>query len=352
MNTLLQNLLNGTAMVLRAQPNEGSGAGDAGSAGDDDVGGDTGGGAAAGGAGDAGDSGGDAGAGDGDKGGEGDGKGDKGGETNGADTTKEFPEEWRQRLAGEDKSDLKSLNRYNNPEEMWKAFKQQTRQISERGLSRPKEGASDEEWATWREQSNIPSKAEDFKIELGDDKQIGDDDKPIIDSLIDYSLKNDLNLTNDQMSKLCNWYYSGLLEQSANAVIEADDVQKSDTLKILTEEWGSDYRGNVSRGGLVQKDASEEYVEMMKTARDGQGRIISQTPEYKREQARLSRMIFPADIPIGGDIDASIKDLTSRRAAIETLMGDKNSEYWKGAAANQMQSEYRDIVDSMQRLKA
>lgn len=348
MRILLNELLHPATMNLKSPPDAPAGGGNV-SGGEGDAGdtGSGGGGPAS--AGDAGVAGAD-GDGSGEDAGEaGDGDGASG-DANGA--AQEFPENWRQQLAGEDKSALKSLNRYKAPQDMWKALQQQTRQISERGLSRPKDGASDKEWATWRDDNGIPNAVEDFKIELSDGRTMGDDDKPIADSLMNYSIEKSLNLTQDQMNGLFDWYFSGLLEQSANSVIENDDQMKADTLTILTDDWGADYRGNIARGELVFKDASQEFTDMMGTARDGRNRIISQTPEYKQEMARLARMIYPSDIPIGGDINASIKDLATRRSELQKMMGDGNSEYWKGPSAQNLQAEYRDIVDSESRLKA
>lgn len=334
MRTLLSELLSTSAMILRS-PDEGGAAASEGAGGEDPA-------AAAAAAGETGDG--------GEKGGADGNKGAAASDANGG--TQDFPENWREQLAGDDKSALKSLTRYKAPQDMWKAHQQQTRSISERGLARPKEGSSDEEFATWRKDNDIPSSKEDFQIELADGRTLGDDDKPIADSLMAYSVEKDLNLTQSQMNGLFDWYFSGLLEQSANAVIDADDQLKADTLTILTEAWGQDYRGNISRGELVFKDADPDFMDMMLTARDSQNRIISQTHLFKQEMARLGRIQYPADIPIGGDINASIKDLTSRRSELEKMMGDPRSDYWKGAASAGLQSEYRDIIDSQTRLKA
>jgi hypothetical protein len=99
-------------------------------------------------------------------------------------TVATWVEDWRARMAGEDKARLKTLERMGSPEDVAKAYFEAQKKISE-GFKAPAlpDSPTDEQVAEYRKALGIPEKPEDYKLsDLPKGVVLGEAEKPIVDS--------------------------------------------------------------------------------------------------------------------------------------------------------------------------
>ena len=253
---------------------------------------------------------------------------------------------WRETYAGQDPKVLAQLQRFPSPKALIDAHFSAQQKIRSGELRAPLgENATTEEVAAYRQQNGIPEKPEGYFEKLPDGLVIGDEDKPLFNSFAEGLHK--LNAPPAIAQYAVKWY-NDLQEQQAAKVSENDTAHKQGVEDELRTEWGGDYRSNINHiQGFLSK-APEGVADLLMNARGSDGRAILNNPQVVRWLAQVAREDNPAGIivPAGGDtgatIDAELKNL-------EGMMGNQQSEYWKGPKADQLQARYRTLVDARER---
>src|SRR6266481_3686098 len=91
---------------------------------------------------------------------------------NAAPAAKSFPETWRQDLAGSDKAFRKTLDRFESPVALAKAYRELTARLSSGELKAtkpPPDNATSEQIAVWRAEHGLPQSADAYMdgLQLG-----------------------------------------------------------------------------------------------------------------------------------------------------------------------------------------
>lgn len=286
---------------------------------------------------------GDSGAGSGEASGDGGGDSGKGGGEGGDQSKTEFPESWRELMASGDEKLAKALARFQSPVAVAKAFADTRAKLSSGEYKRAlPEDASEEETVAWRKENGIPETHEGYEVTLPEDASLDPQDVPFFDSFKEFAHKN--NLDNNAVNAAINWYSTFAEEQAAQ--IAAQDLQDKEAgIDSLREEWGPEYKAN----RVAAKGLFGEMADSILGARTPEGKLIGNMPEFLKWAAGVALEINPAATLVSGvgNTPEAVKD---EMAKLEKLMGDKNSEYWKGPKAEENQARYLKLIEAQERL--
>jgi hypothetical protein len=298
-------------------------------------------GAGGGGAGGAGGEGGDGG--EGGTGGEG---GDPGAGGKGA-----WPDDWRQNIAGDDEKALNQLSRYASPVDIWNKARALEQRVSSGELKSAEpfpENGTDEEKTRWRTENNVPAEAK-YELSLPEGFVIGEADQPVVDGFMEFAHAK--NLPTPVVNDVVSWYFNNQ-EALAEARSEQDLAIQEASTDELRGEWGDGYRTNINRINGLMDTAPQEVKEAMLSARLADGTPLASSAGVLRFLNQLAHEINPATTIVPGQGQDQMNNLADEIAEIETLMGNRQSEYYKGPKAEKLQQRYRDLVSARDKLSS
>lgn len=257
-----------------------------------------------------------------------------------------WPENWRDEMAAGDEKVRKQLDRYASPKDVSTALRALQTKLSSGELKStlPKD-AKPEDIARWREENGIPAKPEEYK--LPDGLVVGDADKPMVEGFL--QRMHAKNAPPELVQEGIAYFYE-LQEAQAAKIAEADVSHKQEVEDTLRAEWGGEYRGNVNSIKAMLESAPGGIADIILSARSADGRALANQPAFMQWLAGTARELNPVAtvVPAGGDQMGAISDEITK---IEKLMGNRQSEYWKGPGAEKMQARYRQLIEARDRRK-
>jgi hypothetical protein len=261
-----------------------------------------------------------------------------------------WPDNWRNLYAGEDAKKLARLERFTDPAKAFDALIEAQNKIRSGDFAKPLPAdASEQERVAWRQANGVPEKPEGYFDKLPDGLVIGKDDQALF-SEVGAELHK-LNASPAVAHALAKWYY-GLADKETAAVAETDKVHARETTDALRAKWGNDYRANIGQVMSLLDSLGGELKAQLMDATMPDGRRLFNSPEIVDWFASKARELNPAGILIPNGGDGSMASVETEIQNIQKLMGDRNSEYWKGPKAETMQARYRQLVDAREKLKA
>lgn len=261
-----------------------------------------------------------------------------------------WPDDWRERLAGNDETALKQLKRFNDISGLWKKLVNQDKVIREtrKTPGRPGKDATPEDIAEYRKASNVPETAEGYfdVLNLADNKLLGDNDRPIFDDFA--KAMHAVHAPPEYVKTGVDWYLARM-EKLASEQAEKDDALRVEARDTLRDEWGpADFKRNVNAAQTLFKDVPEEIRLGILHARMPDGRLVGDHPAVIKLFADIAvranpaaTIVTPAGTDPGKTIDEEIK-------GIEKTMRTDRRAYDKD---NNMQARYRELLDARDRLK-
>lgn len=266
----------------------------------------------------------------------------------------DFPADWREKAAGDDKAALNELKRYASPIDAFKALRTLKAQISAGELKPPAkplpDNATPEQVAAWRKEQGLPGAVEDYLTNLKPGEGIvpGEADKPLLAAVADMAFK--ANYPQQTVNDFVGMYYK-LQNQQAAQRAESDRDLEIASQQQLIAEMGQDFKPNMMACSSFWKEQPAGMADMVLGARTPEGRVLGNIPEIASWFSSLAREINPAAtlLPAGGDTSAS--GVASRMAEIEKSMyidGKPNPAYFGGP----MEKEYRTLIDAQERMTA
>ncbi len=262
----------------------------------------------------------------------------------------DFPTDWRERMAGEDKTFLGQLKRYASPADVGKWVRSTQLKISAGELrSNLPADATPEQIAEYRKSNGIPEAADGYVagLKLPDGMVLGESDKPIVSSLAEVALAK--NMSPDAFSAVVSKYYE-LQDQIVAQRQEADQTNRISAQQTLIQEWGPDFKANMNALKSFWGTAPQGVADVLLTARTPDGKIIGDLPQVASFIANLAREMNPAATLLPAGSDQSAAGITARKTEIERSMyigGKPNPQYFGGP----LEKEYRDLVSAEERMK-
>lgn len=272
---------------------------------------------------------------------------DKAGDDSASDDEKSYwPEDWREKYAGDDEKLLKRLGRYASPEAVLDSLISAQNKISAGELKQPlSKDATPEELAAWREENGIPAKAEDYKIELPDGLVVGDADKPYVDSFLETALEN--NMDPEAVNNTLSWYFD-LQDKGLAVQAENDQKFKLESTDILREEWGPEYRANINMINNMLSSWPTGVGEEMMMARMPDGSLLGSHPDVLRSLIGQAREMNPAGTLAPGSGAKAASAINDRIAELESKMDDRDKWFKDKSSQQELTKLYeaRDKVAS------
>ena len=253
---------------------------------------------------------------------------------------------WRDEYAGDDDKFKSTLERFSTPEDMGKSFREAQQTISSNQHNEPPGADADEATVTaYREANGIPQEAKGYLENLPDGLVVGEDDAAIFEDFMGSMHK--LNAPPAYAHAAIEWYNNFAQQQQDDLTeLDAEHHQEVEDQLRNGDRWGTDYRANVNLvGALIESSFGKENKEAFLNARDPEGRAIMNIPGVLEGLATMARKINPITqlTPPGqGDPAQTLNDEIAR---FEGMMGDKQSEYWKGPTADSNQARLRQLYD-------
>jgi hypothetical protein len=263
-----------------------------------------------------------------------------------------FPESWREDLAGSDKAFRKTLDRFDSPAALAKAYKELTARLSSGDLKAtkpPPENATPEQIAVWRAEQGLPQSATAYVdgLQLGDGTVTGEAENVLLASFAEEALKG--RWTGDQYNQAVRWYFD-MQDRLAAQRDQGDAAFKHETSAALMREWGHDYATN--RNAIAQffdRSFPEDFREALLTARLPDGRVLANHPTFNKAILELAKSLNPRGAMLP-NVSGGLSNVESRIAEIEGKYmraphgSDLWKSYWTGDSGARMQQEYRGLL--------
>jgi hypothetical protein len=179
----------------------------------------------------------------------------------------------------------------------------------------------------YRAENGLPETPDGYDLSLPDGLVIGDADKPLVESWT--KAAHAANLPPAAVKASLGWYYK-TLEAQEEARSIADGTNRKGAEDALRQEWGPDYRVNVTLFKEALDGLPGGLGERLLTARDASGRLLGADPDFISHFVALRRESNPLSTVLPGSGSTGLQALETEKDAIKKAMGDSNSEYWKG----------------------
>jgi hypothetical protein len=264
-----------------------------------------------------------------------------------------FPDAWRHDMAAGDKAFLKTLDRFESPAALAKAYKELTSKLSAgelRAVRAPAADATPEQVAGWRTAHGLPENAEGYVsgLSLGDGMLAGEANRPLLLSFAQAALAG--NWSGEQYSQAVRWYFASQDRLLAERQ-RADGEFKHTAARELAREWGNDY--DVNRATVAQF-CDRHFAQNLKidllNARLPDGSLLSNHPGFNRAILAVARTVDPRGTQLPNASGAGVSSVESRIVEIEGKHmraphgSDSWKSYWTGESGARMQQEYRGLL--------
>jgi hypothetical protein len=262
---------------------------------------------------------------------------DEGGEADGKEVSApaDWPEDWREKLAGDDEKFLAQLKRYASPQNFAKKTRALEQKLSSGEYKRQLgENATPEEIAEWRKDNDIPDDVKGYELPKIPGHEWSEEDQPIVEDFLGHLHK--ANAPKGQAKAALEWY-AGFQAQQEAQVFETDTDNRTKTEDALRAEWGPEYRANLS---LMKRTFESDIPHGMDMAyaRLPDGRRLVDSPDFCNWVTQVAREKYGDASIISGEGAAALAD---RKKEIEDTMRTDINKYWSDG----LDKEYAQILE-------
>ena len=259
-------------------------------------------------------------------------------------------DDWRVKLAGGDEKELKRLARFASEADIYKSFRELEKKKSNGELKQAlSKDATPEELTQWRKENGIPESADKYDLKFDDGLVIGENDKPLIDKFV--ASMHGKNANEDQVKAAIATYYS-LIGEKQQAQAESDVAFKDQSIELLKEEWGGEFKKNLAAVNGFLAALPDEPRAAFEHARTPDGKKLGDDPAIIKWLAATAYEINPAASVMPSSVSNPAGAISDEIAAIEKMVGDKTSAYWKGADAQKNQDRYSELLAARDKINA
>lgn len=258
-----------------------------------------------------------------------------------------WPENWRETWAGDDPKKLARLQRFTDPAKAFDALVEAHNKIRAGEFAKPLPAdATDEQKAEWRAANGVPDKVEAYFDKLPDGLVIGADDMPIMSELIGNNLLKH-NVPPAVAHDIAKSYYDWQ-EKVAEERATKDKQEAATTIEALRDEWGTDFNANKAHVMSFLDGLGKDLKEKVMNARMDDGTPIFNNLDIVKWFAQTARELNPVGIIAPAGEEGQAASVDAEIAKLKGLMGNRNSEYWKGPTAEKNQARYRQLLEWQQ----
>lgn len=259
----------------------------------------------------------------------------------------EFPEDWRDKLAGDDQKYRKQLERYASPQALAKAHKELQSKVSSGELlkaAKLPENPTAEELSAWRKDNDVPEKAADYLSGMPSGVIIGDEDKERVSSFIE--TMHGKNVSKDVVQAAIEWNQNKIETERQEIYDRNADLQEQ-TEEALRAEWGPEFKRNINLVNGVIATLPEAARDVFAGAKALDGTALFNNPDIMRWMVDMARKVNPVGTVVTGATNISAVD--SELEQIENVMKDNRSSYNKDT---KMQERYMQLLEAKERFNS
>lgn len=259
-------------------------------------------------------------------------------------TPADWPSDWRNKMAGEDKDVLKQLETFKSPLDQFKAYRALQQKLSSGEYKKPSDlpkDATPEQLTAYRKENGIPEKPEDYNLnDLGEGLVIGEEDRPVINEIL-----KEVHAANvpDKYVKPIVAAYWKKLESERVAAADFDRTNWTKTEDALRAEMGNEYTANKNALANYLKTLPEEFSTALTGARLADGRKLLGTVEGVKLIMALANEANPAITVVPGSSNPA-KTIAEEKKALNI----GSDEYWKSP---EKQARAKQLIDAEEKLK-
>lgn len=281
-------------------------------------------------------------------------QGDTGGEKSGeggeplAAAPADWPDNWRQIMAGGDDKLLTKLNRFNSPVNLMKSWLAGNQKIGTGEFLRTKPDGSDEQGGEqavneWRAQAGVPERAEGYLEGMPKGLVVSEGDEALVASYTEAMHQADA--PPGYVHQGIAWYYD-LQETIAAERADMDAQGKAQSEDSLRAEWGPDYRPNLGAVvTLIDTHGAEGLKEKLFGARLSDGTPFGDDPDTIKFLSSVSRLIMPRGTITPNEGMTALETIRDEIKRLESESGDQQGPYWRGPEAEGKQARLRELYE-------
>ena len=262
-----------------------------------------------------------------------------------------WPDDWRDKLAGDDKKLRARLERFTSPKAILESYLniEKTAKQAPKPLGDfPAEG-TDEEKTAWRTAQGVPAVSADYlkDFSLSDGLVIGDDDKPAIEEFL--SVMHEQNAPAKHVQGAVNAYYQ-MREKQVQQLNIKDNTDMLTARDELRDEFGKDFMRNMNAAYTVIPDDIRDDFMNARAPEGSQfaGMRLGNIPQFVRWLTKDALEINPAATFAPGNAASSIKGVETRIAEIEGFMRTDVQKY----QSKDVQDEYVQLLDLREKMQS
>ncbi len=261
-------------------------------------------------------------------------------------TPANWPENWREIMAGSDEKLLARLKRFNAPTGIMNSWREAEKKLSSGELKKalPKD-ATPEQVAAWRKENGIPEKPDEYKFDLGGIVP-SEQDAAVLTEFA--SVSHETNLPPDVANKLANWYFARQ-EQAAAQQVAADKEFNVQAQVDLRQEWGAEYKANVNAmNSFLDSTMPKEAKDNLFGARLADGSLLGDNPVILKWLAQVAKDNMPGAELVPTGAPSVAKGVHGRIEELESLMKTDSEKYYSSGADKELLKLYtaRDRMQS------
>ena len=260
-------------------------------------------------------------------------------------------DDWRQRLAGGDAEELKRLERFQGPENVYRSYRELESRMS-RGELKPTlpKDATPEEQTRWRNEMGIPVSPDKYKVTGPEGKPPPKEDDTFIKAFLKSA--HEANYTQAQVDASVRAFYAEV-DRQEQALTEAEKQAETAAEDALRKDWGNDYRTNKNMAEALLARAPAGFRDRFMNGYLADRMPIRASPDAWKWLVQIEREINPAGTVVpntGGDlgktIDAEITDLKKQMGA------PRGSADWKKYWEEGGEARYRQLIAAKEKVAA
>ena len=266
-----------------------------------------------------------------------------------------WPENWRDQLAGGDDKLKNLLNRYTSPDAFAKAFKELRTAYDSKKPAKAEEvelpeNPTEEQLAAYRKAKGVPDRPEDYEFEVEEGRELNDGEYTIFMDFAKHM--HERNIPASMVKEVSSWFldYQEIAEQKA---AEMAYQARQQTEESLRAEWGPDYKANVNMMANVLQEHLGSRTQELLAKQFTDGSRLGDNEMFIRLMADLSRKVGGSSAELyTTDVATSGKSLEARRSELMKMMTDADPVVRKKYWASDTQEELQRITAAMLRRQA
>lgn len=272
----------------------------------------------------------------------------------------DWPENWRERIAGKDEDALKRLKRFKSVENVFTSYRDLEKRVSS-GEYKPDRpfpaDGSDEDKAAWRAEKGLPPTPDAYLEKLPDGLVIGERDKPLVETFV--KTMHDRNAPPEIVGDALSWYYQ-TQERMAAEQAERDKAFYKEADEKLYAKWGPEKTANIrhmhsalfdglmgANGEVILPNAPDGVRELLYGARLPNGRKLGDDPDVLSWLVEVAHTVDPVGRVLPSGNGSSRQGMESEIAAIEAEMRDSHSDYHRNP---KKQERLRELYTAQERI--